>query len=291
MGLVLEGSGSVTGGSAGRRSGCGSRPGNRKTGNSPAPGRRQGQAAARAAAATANGPTAPADGAFQLASPQRWPSDAARRGRATATMGDRCCGNDIHGPSLRLADPAEQHRCPIVAVAAPELAAECPVCQEQDLSGGNREPGTGTGNRKEPATRSAGAALPRLTPLPSRYVCQSQGCRSRNIAGTSMLPRGRAANNIGGPGVRFSWSEAGPGRSCPGTGGTSGWFLRPQGAPGARDRSGGMPQIPEIPGEMVMPGRWGWRGLGVAICLIAWAVALMRSRWKIAVAGSGRTPH
>ena len=37
---------------------------------------------------------------------QRWPSDAVRRGRATATMDHRCCGNDIHGPLLRLPGPA-----------------------------------------------------------------------------------------------------------------------------------------------------------------------------------------
>ncbi len=53
-----------------------------------------------------------------ISSPQLCPSDAARRGRVTASMGHRCCGSDIHGPSLRLPGPAEQHRCPIVAVAA-----------------------------------------------------------------------------------------------------------------------------------------------------------------------------
>ncbi len=55
---------------------------------------------------------------FQLSSPQRWDIDAVRRGRATASMGHRCCPGDIHGPLLRLPGPAEQHRCPIVAVAA-----------------------------------------------------------------------------------------------------------------------------------------------------------------------------
>ncbi len=33
-------------------------------------------------------------------------------------MGHRCCASDIHGPPLRLPGPAEQHRWPIVAVAA-----------------------------------------------------------------------------------------------------------------------------------------------------------------------------
>ncbi len=38
-------------------------------------------------------------------------------GAGTATVGHRCGGSDIGGPLLRLRGPAEQHRCPIVAVA------------------------------------------------------------------------------------------------------------------------------------------------------------------------------
>ncbi len=48
---------------------------------------------------------------------QPWAIDAARRGRATATMGHRCCGNRIHGPPLRFVGRAEQQRWPIVAAA------------------------------------------------------------------------------------------------------------------------------------------------------------------------------
>ncbi len=53
-----------------------------------------------------------------------------RRGQATATMGHRCCGHDIHGPPLRLPGPAEQHQWPIVAVAALGLAPKCLVGQK-----------------------------------------------------------------------------------------------------------------------------------------------------------------
>ena len=59
-----------------------------------------------------------ADRTFQLSSPQRWDIDAVRRGQATATMGHRCCGNDIHGPPLRLPGPAE---------AGPALAQPAPL--------------------------------------------------------------------------------------------------------------------------------------------------------------------
>ncbi len=58
----------------------------------------------------------------QAAKPANYPrgpdcGSSGRRGRLTATMGHRCCGNDIHGPPLRLPGPAEQHRWAIVAAA------------------------------------------------------------------------------------------------------------------------------------------------------------------------------
>ena len=88
----------------------------RKADNSPATGRRQGT---RAAAAAANRPGGTG-----------YPGISAR---LTATMARRCCsgwaGNRNHGPSLlrqrlhgsslQLPSPAEQHRCPIVAAAGP----------------------------------------------------------------------------------------------------------------------------------------------------------------------------
>ncbi len=105
-----------------------------------------------------------ADRAFRFSSPQRWPSDAVRWGRPTATMAQRCCWNRIHGPSLRLHGPAEQHRCPIVAVAAPGQAAKCPVCREFGTSAA----GIGNRERKQPTTGSPGTALPHLTPAVCR---------------------------------------------------------------------------------------------------------------------------
>ena len=90
--------------------------------------------------------------------PQRWDIVAA----ATASMGHRCgCParlSSINVPSLRLRPRGWR---PSARYA--------------------RNPGTstaGTGNRerKEPATGSPGKALLHLTPLPSRYVCQSQRC-------------------------------------------------------------------------------------------------------------------
>ena len=61
----------------------------------------------------------------------------------------------------------------------------------------------------------------------------------------------RAANRNDGPWVRFWWSEAGPGRSCPSTGGTSESLLRPRGAPGVSGRGGGLPWMPGMPGMPV----------------------------------------
>ncbi len=47
------------------------------------------------------------------------------RGRVTASMGHRCCGNDIHGPSLRLPVPATAatlgHGCVSVGVSSGRL--------------------------------------------------------------------------------------------------------------------------------------------------------------------------
>ena len=73
--------------------------------------------------------------------PQRWPIDAAPSGRATATMGHRCCGNRIHGPSLRLPGPAEQHRWPIVAAAGPGRRRVPGMPGAGHRDGGHREPG------------------------------------------------------------------------------------------------------------------------------------------------------
>src|ERR1700761_6675868 len=46
--------------------------------------------------------SASADRAFRFSGPQRWPTDAVRAGRVTATMGQRCRGDNIYGPPLRL---------------------------------------------------------------------------------------------------------------------------------------------------------------------------------------------
>jgi hypothetical protein len=145
---------------------CRSRPGQpRKTGNSPRVGTPPGRASrcgGREAAAAARlrrlrtGRRHPADRIFQLSSPQRCPIDAVRRGRATATMGHRCCGNDIHGPSLRYPGPAEQHQCPIVAVAAPGAGGQVPgMPGAGDLNGGHREPGAYLSDRQQLAHRLA----------------------------------------------------------------------------------------------------------------------------------------
>ena len=70
--------------------------------------------------------------------PQRWPIDVVWPGRATATMGHRCCCNRIHGPSLRFVGPAEQHRCPTDAVAARARRADCPQCRNSAPPAGRR---------------------------------------------------------------------------------------------------------------------------------------------------------
>ncbi len=68
-------------------------------------------------------------------------------------------------------------------------------------------------------------------------------------AGTASMGHRCCGNDIHGPRVRFWWSEAGPGRSCPSTGGTSGSLLRPRGAPGVSGRGGGLPWMPGMPVE------------------------------------------
>ena len=94
--------------------------------------------------AAASLPTAPANRTSQLSPPQRWPIDVfsgySAPGRATATMGHRCCGNRIHGPSLRSAAPAEQHRCPTDAAAARARPAELHATRGLSSAAGRRSP-------------------------------------------------------------------------------------------------------------------------------------------------------
>ncbi len=115
--------------------------------------------------AAADWAAAPANRTFRLGSPLRWAIDAVRQGRETATVGHRCCGNDIHGSPLRLPGPAEQHPCPIVALR-PALAARCPVCQDLGGGGGGGgaercTPGTGSGRAGNRVARIRAAAASR----------------------------------------------------------------------------------------------------------------------------------
>ncbi len=129
-------------------------------------------------------PAATAKRADPRGEPQRWAMDAVRPGRVTASMGHRCGGNDIDGSSLRLPGPAQQHRCPIVAVRGRGWRRIARSAASRDSDGPNPAPG-----RPEPGP-----------PLPPRNVNQSR------IAGPPLRP-GKAPNQ---PVVPASPRSVGP---------------------------------------------------------------------------------
>ena len=99
--------------------------------------------------------------------------------------------------------------------------------------------------------------------LPHRWLWlifrdgNDEGNRTFRLSSPQRCPsdavRRERATATDGPSVGFCWSEAGAGRSCPSTGGTSGSAgLRHQSAPGIHSRDGGLPRMPGMPG---MAGR------------------------------------
>src|ERR1700761_2940416 len=70
-------------------------------------------------------------------------------------MGQRCCGNDIYGPLLRLPGPAEPHRCPIVALRSGGR------CGPEAGGPGSGMPETGgvNGRDREPGRRAPGPTV------------------------------------------------------------------------------------------------------------------------------------
>ncbi len=123
---------------------------------------------------------------------QRCRIDAARAGRATATMGHRCCGNNIDGPPLRLVGRAEQHRWPIDAVLSERRVICGPV-------GCNRQAGP---LASHPRTRHITHTGP---PVPSRRPSvvpeRGTGPHRRDNAGPRRL-RGRPAARRPPPAAR-----------------------------------------------------------------------------------------
>ncbi len=119
--------------------------------------------------------------------PQRWAIVAARM----TSMGHRCgCPR-----------PAEQHRCPIVAVAARGAGGQVPGGPEaRDLNDGHREPGVErAGNRvaRNGAVAPDAVTFTLCTPEPHRWAIvavartsliatMAHGCGSYSIDGTSL---------------------------------------------------------------------------------------------------------
>ncbi len=76
-------------------------------------------------------------------------------------MGHRCGGNSIHGPSLRLADPVQQHRCPSVAVAAASMGHGWVSAGVRRVPDGlARAPGAPRGPKVPPVSTAGTAGLP-----------------------------------------------------------------------------------------------------------------------------------
>ena len=96
--------------------------------------------------------------------PQPWDIDAA----ATTSMGHRCgCAarlSSIDGPSFGCGHGGWRRSARRAG--------------SRDLNGGHREPGAERAGTGPPAT-----ALPHLTPLPSRYICQIQPTSHYGVPG------------------------------------------------------------------------------------------------------------
>ena len=147
----------------------------------------------------------PANPAFHLSEPHRWPIDAVRRGRVTATMGHRCCGNNNDGPPLRFPGPAQPHRWPIDAVAArcccglgllrPRATAARCCCGPGLLRPVAAAALSCCGRRLRPgATAARGCCRPLLL-LPGRLrpVAGPVATAARGYCGPGPLPPGAAA--------------------------------------------------------------------------------------------------
>ncbi len=130
-------------------------------------------------------PTVPT---FPLSSPQRWDIDAVRRVLATATMAHGCRCRSKDGPSLRLPGPPEQHRWPIVAVAARDWRPGARRARSRgDLNGGHQEPGAERAGNRVARIRAAAPDAVTFTSCTPEPVIAETWCGDRRRP-----PRSRA---------------------------------------------------------------------------------------------------